>query len=686
MPMNLFHPVYHSHSFIPGSRIDIDRILPAKLDNEDIEAWIEKISEPPRFIERISPVATILGNESVRGKNWTEMMLHAYRHFFRTYGQIALYIRRALMDRFGEHGLLPFMSIDLEPCTLERMIELDYEQGENAYGVFLELIRTGVVSPAATVPFHIILPMLSSEFDQRLCVRMAFSIYWRVVHEYLEFIEEVHDERAFVLPFFMPEYSYSDESARIVVEEFLRLAEEENVDEPHLVFLLDNMQAVDCDIDVLMKSWNRLKLGDEKPPVSLVFRDKAFSEWMTYSHPSVKKLIDRTIAKVDSDLNALGVNYCWAHFDNVEDLTFDSKSLGNFEQKIVKLAELAYLGISPDVYVRRKLLKKFSLIPHEPQYINVRSATAGNDWHARPNIGRWEGVLDSNAPIQLVDESRVYTRRTRMGKQQVIAPQGWKIAFLKAIRTCAAAVKGDPDSLEGGVIGILSQLSGIKEPQKARENVFNFLVSYGTVYWRELYLQHDLSEADVHVQTLVDDILLHGSRKRLSEKEYLVAGVAAQAYFFALDAMRSHGTHWENLDQRAAYQNVVMITLALVNLIYVYHWLKKPAKADRLVEAMQVHLFDFESAYSRYSLAEYGMTPQEWETAVKSEVDESPLNLVARAARRTAARHLRPLGYKQLFSREDEHITPSTGHIWSAEIENSNYKWENKLFCGLREE
>ncbi len=686
MPMNLFNPVFHAHAFVPGSRIELDQALPPTLQGEDIEYWLEKLSEPPRFIERISPVGVILGNDAVRGKNWTDMMLRAYRQIFKTYGHIAFYIRQVLVDRFGEHGLLPFMSLDIEPCLIERMIDLDYEEGENAYGILLELIRTGVVSPAATVPFHVILPMLGSEFDQRLCVRMGLEFYWRFVREYLGFIEDVHNEQAFVFPFFLPEYSYSEESARILVEEFLRLAERENCVNPHLVLMLDNAQSVDCDIDVLMKSWNRLKWGKEKPPVSIVFRDRAFSEWMSYSRPSVKKLLDRTIAKVDSDLNAAGVNYCWAHFENLEDLTFDSKSLSNFEQKIVKLAQLSYLTISPDVYVRRKLLKKFSLISHEPQFVEVRSVTAGNDWHPKPSLGRWEGVLDSNAPIQLVDESRLITRRVRGGRVQVAMPQCWKIAYVRAVRTCAAAVKGDPNTLQGGVIELLAHISGVKDPAKARENIFDFLAAYGYVYWREHFLQHDMSEADVQIRDMVDDLLLRGARKRLRDEEYLVAGVAAQAYFFALDAMRSHATHWENLDQRAAYQNILMITLALVNMITIYHWMKKPAEAKKLFDVMRTELFDFESAYDRYGLAEYGVTPPEWELALKSEIEDSPLNLVARAARRTAARHLRQLGYKKEFSREDEDIPHTTGHIWSAEIENINYKWENKLFCGLREE
>jgi hypothetical protein len=62
------------------------------------------------------------------------------------------------------------------------------------------------------------------------------------------------------------------------------------------------------------------------------------------------------------------------------------------------------------------------------------------------------------------------------------------------------------------------------------------------------------------------------------------------------------------------------------------------------------------------------------------------MNVVERATRRIAARHLRPLGYRREFSLEDENILSSVGHIWSGEVINTNYNWENRYFCGLKEE
>lgn len=684
MPANQLHPVYHSHSCQLGSRIDIDRTLPPSLEDEDLDEWIEKLSEPPKYMERICPVSTMVGPELVRGKNWTDMMMKAYRVFLRIFSQISYYTRQAMAEKFEERGMLPFTSLDIDPDTLHRMIELDYEQGENTYGTVLELFRTGVASPCATSPFHAILPLLDNDFDRRLCIRTGLLVYWDFIKLYHEHLRTVHGDTRFILPFWFPECGYSQKCLEILYEEFLALARRDRINDPHLLLLLDNVQVHPTDIDVLMKSWNQVKLGDAT--ISVVFRDRSFSDWVTFSNPSVKKLIDRTIAKVDSELNEQGVDYCWGHFEELETMTFNNKSAINFEQKVVKLAQLSYLTVSPDVFVRRKMNGRFGRAAHEPQVIELKERTAWTDWHSNPTLGRWQGVLDSNSYFKLVDENRPYIRRTRTGKVQEIGPQAWKLAYFKVRRTVSKFAKGDPDTMMGGFLEILAGLVGAKDPKITRRNVTEYLVHYSHAHWRELFLQHDLSEADVEIRALVDQYLLQDVKKRFKDEDYFMAGVAAQGYYFILDSHRSYSTAYENLDNRAVYQCTVMLTLGLCNLISLLTWQEKTAEAKKTLELLKTELLDFQSAYHRYILADYGVTEQEWRESLKSQVDESPANIVERAARRIAARHLRPLGFKRDFTKEDEHITTNVGHIWSAEVENSSYKWENKLYCGLREE
>lgn len=682
--MNQLHPVYHGYSYNVGSRIDIDRVLPPNLDDADLDEWLDKLSEPPKYIERIAPVSTVIGTDIVRGKNWSEMTAKSYRVFLRIFTSIAYYIRQALADKFNERGMIPFTSCCVDPDTLHRIVELDYEQGENTYGTFMELYRSGVMAPCVTVPFHAILPLLPSDFDRRLCVRIGFELYWRILKDYHHYIRGAHGDSQFIVTMWLPDCGYSHNTLKIVHEEFKAFTKKQGVPHAHLVLLLDNAQAADRDTDVLMKSWNQVPVGKDR--VSVVFRDRAFSEWVTYSNPSVKKLIDRTIAKVDSELNEAAVNYCWAHFEEIEALTFSSKSAQSFEQKVVKLAQLSYMAVSPDMFIRRKMNGKFGRGEKEPMEVRLLDNTGWNDSHTNISLGRWEGVLDSNAVFKLVDENHPYVRRTRAGKVHEIGPQCWKLAFNKARDICAAAVKGDPKTLKGGFLEVLADICGHKDPKILHRNVEEFLVHYTYVHWREHFIQGDMSEAEIQLTELVHDYLMKDCRKRLRDEHYIMAGVAAQGYFFALDAQRSQATYYENLDQRAVYQNVAMLTLAMCNHITLMHWLKKPAEGRKALDLLKLELLDFASAYQRHRLADYGVTEQEWRDSIKSMVDETDMNIVARAARRTAARHLRPLGYRKDFTREDEYLSSNCGHIWTAEVENTNYKWENKLFCGMREE
>jgi hypothetical protein len=686
--MNLLHPIFHAHGHQIGSRVDIERILPANLDDEDCDLLIDDLSEPPRFIERLAPVSTQIGKETVRGKNWTELMIKSLRVIEKLLAQITLSIHQIIQSKLGERGMVPFMSLDLDADTLHRIIEMDYELGENIYGKILDLFRSGVVAPCLTIPFQIILPTLEREDDVRLLVRIALNFYWPILMRYQRFVAKVHDEPTFVAPLWLPEGGYSARILQIVHEEFIRKCKEDKIAQPHLLLLLDHEQCFERDGDSLMKSWNVVALDEKgRNTVSVVFRDRTFSDWVAYSNPSVKKLLDRTIAKADSDLNACGTEYCWSHFEDLQALCFNPKTALNFEQKIVKLTELGYLPLAPDVFVRRKLLGRYGRGENEPLIVHLKDGTASRDWH--PNnisLGRWEGFLDSNAGTKIVDENRPYFRQTTNGRKEESGPQCWKIAFNRMIRNCAEAVRGEFDRPGTGMFRVLADLVPTNDRRIKRQNVERFLIAFACVYWREHFLNFDMAEGDLNLHSLVPETLLHGLRgAELTDEQIVVASCAAQAYYFSLASREAYPTAWENMDQRATYQSVVMACLALVNAVHVHHWLENPEMAQRLVGLYREELIGFEGAYARYGLSEYGVKPEEWKQAMKPEVPDCSMNVVERAARRIAARHLRDLGYKREFPKTDENITTNVGHIWAGEVEAGNFTWENPLYCGTEE-
>jgi len=686
--MNLLHPIYHAHGYHIGSRVDIERVLPASLEDEDCDLLIDDLSEPPRFIERMSPVSSQIGKETVRGKNWTELMIKSLRAIERLLAQITLSIHQIIQSKLGERGMVPFMSVSLDADTLHRVIEMDYELGENIYGRVLDLFRSGVVAPCLTIPFQVILPTIERDDNVRLLVRMGLNFYWPILTRYQRFVTKVHNEQAFVAQFWLPEGGYSTRILRIIYDEFLQKCKGEKISQPHLVILLDHEQSFERNGDSFMKSWNAVALDEKgRDTITVVFRDRTFSDWVTYSNPSVKKLLDRTIAKADSELNAIGVDYCWAHFEDLIGFCLNPKTAPNFEQKIVKLAELGYLPVSPDVFVRRKIVGRYKRTEDEPQKVRIKDGAGCRDWHANNvSLGRWEGVLDSNAEKKVVDENHPYLRRTANGRAEETGPQCWKIAFNKMIRNCAEIVRGDYDRPGPGMFQVLADLVPTNDRRIKRQNVERFLIAYAYVYWREHFLNFDMSEAELNLRTLGPEALLHGLRgAELTDEQIVVAAVAAQAYYFSLNSREAFATLWENMDQRATYQCVVMACLALVNAIHVHHWLDQPEMAQQLVGFYRDELIGFEQVYARYNLSEYGVKPEAWKQAIKSEVPECTLNMVERAARRIAARHLRDLGYKREFPKADENITTNVGHIWTGEVENTHFVWENPLFCGTEE-
>lgn len=706
--INLFHPIYHSYTSLVGCRVDVDRTWPVRLEDEDTEDLIDLFSEPPQFVERMSPVSVQMGDQILKGRNWTEVMVKVYRHSLELFASIGRFIESTVHQGKPGIGKVPLTSLAIDPDTLHRIIEMDYESGESTYNALMEQFSDGTLSPSLTVPFHPLLPLLRDS-EVRLCARISFIFYQRILKKYQAFLSRQNEDGLVVVPFWFPECAFHSRLETIFREEFRDFCKRERLGRHHLVLLLDCDQTDHKEFDVLMKSWNLLdtngtdgKNGSRRPRAStgnlnglhpaveqssVVFRDRGFSEWVVYANPSVKKLLDRTIAKVDSDLNRQEVHYGWAHFEELESLAFSAKSVLNFRQKLIKLTELGYVPLSPDFYVRGKLRGQLGVAECEPRLVHVHDNSAGGDWIPKSGtFARWEGIKSSstNGGHEVI-EPRGYLRQTRDGEIQEEGPQCWKMAWSKARGICAEAVVGDLDSCKGGMAEVLANFVGSKDAEVRRKNVMDFLANYTYVYWREHFIQHDLSEADINIHEIANRHLRADGKEELSEVESAIAGAAAQAIYFALDSARSCGPRPENFDQRALYQNVMMLTLGMCNTVYVYHWLKDVKRARKVVDLLKSELVGFDKAYERYDLAQFGVKRKCWDTSIKSHVGESRDNVVSRAASRVAACHLRPIGYTRDFTRDDELKTVNVGHLWTTEIANLNYRYENSAFCGVVE-
>jgi hypothetical protein len=404
----------------------------------------------------------------------------------------------------------------------------------------------------------------------------------------------------------------------------------------------------------------------------------------------VKKLLDRTIAKVDAELNAQGVDYCWSHFEELETLFISPKAVMNFEQKLTKLTELGYLPTSPDAFVRRKMAGKWGQAGDEPRRVMPAEGSAWGTWIGEtgdePHMGRWLGTRQTEEGETLVEPVRKIVRPGAEEGQEIVEkhPQCWKLGFQEVLTELATHVRGNPDTFEGGVIGILRDLIPGKSDKIIRRNIEHFLESWALCHWSEHFIQHEMSEAEINVPDLVDERLLSGCRGKLTEKQRVHAAVAAQTYFFSLESRRSSGFAWECIDNRGTYQAALMASMAMINLIYLHRWRKKKKLEKESHDLFRDTLINFDNQFKRLRMAEFGIRETDWKRAVASHIPESKENAVTRAAKRAAARHLRGLGYR--YPAADAQLTTGVGHLYQPEIAHGNYRWDNAEFCGVPED
>ena len=113
---------FHFHGYQPG----------------DVVRWLEPDPlKPPRFEERNSPVAHTIRDRTVKGRNWTDAVLHTYGH-----------MEAVLEDVAGA------ASVDIEPQTLVWLLGKD----PDAYRRVVAAWEKGVAGLVVTPPFHPILP------------------------------------------------------------------------------------------------------------------------------------------------------------------------------------------------------------------------------------------------------------------------------------------------------------------------------------------------------------------------------------------------------------------------------------------------------------------------------------------------------------------------------------------------
>ncbi len=696
---NKLHPVQVEYSKPIGTRIDMDRELPFDLEEEDPEEVLELLSGPPEYEDRISPVTCMFNDEELTAINPPELEVKLIRRLTANLTRVAAGIDLASKTFLGEKGAVSFLGLVLDPVTISRVIEADYDTADNVYSRLMDLVQRGMITPIATTPFHTLLPTYRHDFEIRLLIRMGLEFYWPMLRRYNRAAARIHGERYFMVPFCFPEGAFSNKVLQILHQEMIRRCEAEKITPCHLVIILEALQSREREQDALMKRWNTLRPSPTtRDIVSVIFTERTFSDWVIHGHPSTKKQLDRTIAKVDAVLRDKGVDHLWSHFEPLRTLLSTFKTCRNFEQKLLKLTELKYQVCSPEVFVRRKLLKVYGNGTGEPRRTTLLDNTCWAGWLDNPaSMERYLGYTETGglAPRKFLGAERPYTQILPGGAHKKHPGNPcWKPALMAALQRVYRAITGEPKTFMGGMLGLIREIVPIRRVPVAMRNIEDFLVVMSRVAWKEHFIHHGISEADIQLRELCITQLLKDAPPEedneldLTDDECAIAGIAAHAIQHAYMGLNATAFAPENIDTRATYENVTMMTLAVAHAITAWRWRGEEEKARELFDVFREELLGFEDAFERHDIGKtFGVDKKTWKRTIASEVpQESPLNVVERAARRTGGRHLRPMGFRKEFSRKDENISTATGHLWTEEIGLLNMKWENEVYCGLREE
>lgn len=695
---NRLHPIQVEYSYPIGVRVDMDRELPLDLTEADPDEVLDLLASPPEFEDRISPLSCQFNGETLSGINPIDLQIKFLRKFAVNLGRVASEIEIASKTRFGEKGAVSFMGLGLDPDTIARIIDQDYDTADNVYSRVSELYEKGYVTPVATTPFHTLLPLYQHEFEIRWLIRTGLEIYWPLLKKYNRAVARIHGEKYFIMAFWLPEGAYSAKVLQILHAEFNKRCEAEKITPTHLIVLLDSEQSKEREQDLLMKRWNTLRPAPTtRDIVTILFKERNFTDWVIQGHPSTKKQLDRTIAKVDAVLRDADVDHVWCHFEPIETLLSTFKTCQNFEQKIIKLTELKYQPCGPDVFVRRKLLKTFGMEEGEPRRTTLRDGTVWSAYADAPgSMTRFLGydeVPGGFTTRKVAAGPRPYEQVLPGGeKRQHEGSPVWKPALMAALQRVHRAINGEPKTFLGGMLGLMREQLPIRRVPVAMRNIEDFLVAMARVAWKEHFIHHVCSEADIQLreiclQNLLKDAPDEDDEPDLTDDQCCIYGVAAHAIYLSHMGLNSTGFAFENIDNRAVYENVMMMTLAVAHAITAFKWAEQEEKATELFAVYREELLQFEGAFQRHKLADFGFDEKDWKASIASEVpSESELNVVTRAARRTGAKHLRLLGFRKDFDRKDESISTATGHIWTHDIGHLNFKWENEAFSGLREE
>jgi len=336
---------------------------------------------PITYEERKSPVSIRIGEEEVKGENWTRAMLYSYER---------------ISDVLSK---LKGVSVDIEPFTFLMLLYYRRKTFEETVELLKEL------DAVPTVPFHPIMPHLD-EFEQRILARVSFDFYAPLIGDKP------------VVGYWLPEAVITKRTAEIV----------ESATDKRLVFLLDERQ--------LLYDFPQAKYSCNRYGKSFVFgREWSLSDAFAFNSLDVSGLISTTLNYLDDYKENLKVPYLIFTASDLESLLGNPRQLDRFVAWMEGLEENGVERVSVPEFVRKKLAGEFKRLEGECQFgMGVRDYSSWSDYFdlsldGKTSDSRWLGYRRG--------DGRVFAREVK-GRR---ISQIWKVAFTRIFKELNRTVR-----------------------------------------------------------------------------------------------------------------------------------------------------------------------------------------------------------------------------------------------------
>lgn len=357
---------HHFHAYQPGDIVYVD-------DGDGRKSIT--------YEERKSPVAIRIGDEEVKGENWTRAMLYSYEH-----------ISEVLSRLKG-------ISVDIEPFTFLMLLHYRRKAFEEA----VQLL--GEIDAVPTVPFHPVMPHLD-EFEQKILAQVSFDFYAPLIGD------------KSVVGYWLPEAVITKRTTEIV----------EASTDKRLVFLLDERQ--------LLYDFPQAKYSCNRYSNSFVFgREWSLSDAFAFNTLDVPGLIQETLARCDDYKESLSVPYLVFTASDLESLLGNPRQLERFVAWVEGLEGRGVERVSAMEFVRRKLSDEFRRLEEECSFeMSVKDYSSWSDYFdlsldGKTSDSRWLGYRRT--------DDRVFAREVN-GRR---ISQLWKVAFTRLFEELNRAVR-----------------------------------------------------------------------------------------------------------------------------------------------------------------------------------------------------------------------------------------------------